>query len=318
MAMRTRDTRERYPTRLGVKRASHHDPLPAATSIEDPRVAARRYPRLHDASADRTYHRVAPLTLLGDYSNQARAYDDTRAASPSVLGPLRDALDGAPGWRLADIGGGTGNYARALRADGWEPVVIDREPAMLARAADKGLTTMVGDAQALPLEDECVDAAMLVSMLHHVEDPALALAEARRVLRPGGRLAIQVFTREDLSGLWFGDYFPSLDAWIDAAHMTLAEHLALLPGAHRIGVEFTDLEDAHLAALAAFPELVADPAFHRQTSVFEWLERDHPDETRRGLERLRADIEAGQAPSVPGRGSVIAYAKPTERYSYQA
>ena len=248
-------------------------------------------------------------SLLPDYSNQARTYDDTRAASPSVLGPLRAALHGAPGWRLADIGGGTGNYAQALRDDGWDPVVVDREPAMLARAEAKGLNTIAGDAQALPLEDECVDAAMLVSMLHHVQDPGLALAEARRVLRPGGRLAILVFTREDLSGLWFYDYFPSLNVWVDAAHMTLAEHLALLPGSRRIGVEFTDLQDAHLAALAAFPELVADPAFHRQTSVFEWLERDHPDEARDGLARIRSELENGRAPNRPGRATVLAYAK---------
>ena len=52
-----------------------------------------------------------------------------------MLGPLREALEGAPGRRLADIGGGTGNYSRALRDEGWEPVVVDREPAMLARAA---------------------------------------------------------------------------------------------------------------------------------------------------------------------------------------
>ena len=37
------------------------------------------------------------MSLLRDYSNQARTYDETRAASPSVLGPLREALAGAPG-----------------------------------------------------------------------------------------------------------------------------------------------------------------------------------------------------------------------------
>src|SRR3954469_15992340 len=111
------------------------------------------------------------MSLLRDYTNQARTYDETRAASPSVLGPLREALAGAPGRRLADIGGGTGNYSRALREDGWDPVVIDREPGMLARAAGKGLETIEADARTLPLEDASVDAAMLVSMLHHVEDP---------------------------------------------------------------------------------------------------------------------------------------------------
>lgn len=250
------------------------------------------------------------VSLLPDYSHQAQTYDETRAASPSLLGPLREALDGAPGRRLADIGGGTGNYALALRDAGWDPVVVDREPAMLAQAAAKGLETVCADACRLPFTDASIDAAMLVSMLHHVQDPALALAEACRILRPGGRLAVIAFTREDLAGLWFGEYFPSLREWIVSGHLPLADLLARLPGARPRTIEFTDLHDASLAALAAYPERVADPRWYRQTSVFERLERDHPQETRAGLERLRADIDAGIAPSIPGRVSLLAYARP--------
>jgi SAM-dependent methyltransferase len=250
------------------------------------------------------------VTLLRDYTNQARTYDETRAASPSVLGPLREALAGAPGRRLADIGGGTGNYSRALRDEGWEPVVIDREPTMLAQAAAKGLETIAGDAQRLPLDDASVDAAMLVSMLHHVEDQAAALAEARRVLRPGGRLALMVFTREDLADQWYADYFPSTLAWMTESHATLGELLAGLPGARRIEVVYRDLEDGSLAALAAHPERVVDPRWHRQTSYFDRLDRDHHDELEAGLARLREDIAAGTAPRRPGVASVLAYVKP--------
>jgi hypothetical protein len=45
------------------------------------------------------------LSLLPDYSRQAERYDETRSANPSVLRPLREALEGAPGRRLADIVG---------------------------------------------------------------------------------------------------------------------------------------------------------------------------------------------------------------------
>ncbi|MDX6704402.1 MAG: hypothetical protein QOI48_248 [Solirubrobacteraceae bacterium] len=263
--------------------------------------------------APRTIAHVCSSSLLPDYSNQARTYDETRAASPSVLGPLREALDGALGRRLADIGGGTGNYSRALRGEGWDPVVVDREPAMLTQAAAKGLDTVAGDAQHLPLDDESVDAAMLVSMLHHVEEPARALAEARRILRPRGRLAVMVFTREDLAGLWFGDYFPSLREWIVSGHLMLADLLAHLPGARRLAVEFADLQDASLAAMAGYPERVADPRWYRQTSIFERLERDHPEQTRAGLQWLRADLQAGIAPSTRGLGSVLAYVKPARQ-----
>ena len=73
-----------------------------------------------------------------------------------MLRPLRDALEGAPGRRLADIGGGTGNYALALRREGWEPTVVDRSAGMLARAGAKGLDTVEADAQEPPFEDESI------------------------------------------------------------------------------------------------------------------------------------------------------------------
>jgi SAM-dependent methyltransferase len=251
--------------------------------------------------------------LLRDYSRQARTYDETRAASPSVLAPVRAALEGAPGRRLLDVGGGTGNYAQALRGEGWEPLVVDRSPAMLARAAAKGLPTRVADAQALPLPDGAVDAVVMISMLHHVDAPSRALAEARRVLAPGGRLALMVYAREDIESLWFHDYFPSTRAWMDASHPSVAELLAELPGARRLPVRFTDLQDASLAALAAHPERVLEDRWRRQTSYFERLERDAPGELRAGLERLAGELAAGRGPRARGGGSVLAWRRPGPR-----
>ena len=247
------------------------------------------------------------MSLLDDYSNQARTYDETRAASPSVLGPLREALEGAPGKRLVDVGGGTGNYSRALRDEGWDPIVVDREPGMLVRAKAKGLETVQGDAQKLPLPDACADAVMLVSMLHHVEDPSKAIAEARRILRPNGRLVLMVFTREDLEATWMTDYWPSTRAWMDESHPPLADLQRLLPGARVIPIVWTDLEDGSLAALGAHPEKLADPTWHRQTSYFERLKRDHPEELEAGLARLRRELEEGRAPNTPGRGTILVW-----------
>jgi demethylmenaquinone methyltransferase/2-methoxy-6-polyprenyl-1,4-benzoquinol methylase len=255
---------------------------------------------------------MQPMTgLLRDYTRQAQTYDETRAASPSVLAPLREALAGAPGRRLLDVGGGTGNYARALAGEGWEPLVLDPSAAMLERAAAKGLATRQADAQALPVPDASADAVLMVSMLHHVDNPARALAEARRVLVPGGRLALMAYTREDIEDLWFHDYFPSTRHWMDASHPRLDELVAHLPGARRIPVVFRDLEDASLAALAAHPDRVLDAGWRRQTSYFERLERDHPDELRTGLERLRGELRAGRGPRAVGGASVLAWTKPT-------
>lgn len=249
------------------------------------------------------------MGLLPDYVNQAETYDRTRSASPSLLAPLRKALGGAPGRSLADIGGGTGNYSAALEAEGWEPLVVDASEAMLERAQAKDLPTLCCDAQDLQLDDESFDAAMLISMLHHLDDASAALGEARRVLCPDGRLAVMTYTREDIADLWLLDYFPASRAWMIETHQPLEAITDHLPGATRLEVRFDDLEDASLAALASHPDLILDPQWRRQTSYFERLERDHPGDLDRGLKRLLCDIEAGRAPEKPGRASMIAWAK---------
>jgi demethylmenaquinone methyltransferase/2-methoxy-6-polyprenyl-1,4-benzoquinol methylase len=249
------------------------------------------------------------MSLLPDYSRQAERYDETRSASPSVLQPLRDALEGAPGRRVADIGGGTGNYALALKRVGWAPVVVDRSPEMLARAAAKGLETLEADAQCLPFEDGTFDAAIMISMLHHVEDRGAALAEVRRILNAKGRLVLRVFTDEDAATLWVLDYFPSSRPWMEATHPTRAELVAELPGAHLIALS-EDMQDASLAALSADPERVLEAAQRGETSYFERMQRDHPEEVEAGLAQLREDIAAGHAPRRPGTATLLSWTKP--------
>ncbi len=250
------------------------------------------------------------MGLLRDYGRQAVGYDTTRSASPSVLGPLRLALNGAPGRRLLDVGGGTGNYAQALQAEGWEVVVVDRAAEMLEQAAGKGLETVLADAETLPFGDASVDAVMLVSMLHHVDHPATVLAQARRVIRDDGRLALMMFTREDVEHLWCLEYFPISRRWMEATHAPLADVLTELRGADRLVVRYEDMSDMSLAALHSYPHLMLEERWRSQTSYFERMQRDHPDELKAGLERLAADLKAGTAPARPGLASVIAWTKP--------
>ena len=249
------------------------------------------------------------MSLLPDYSHQAERYDETRAASPSVLRQLRLALDGAPGRRLADIGGGTGNYSAALELEGWEPVVVDRSPEMLAHARAKGLETVQADAQRLPFDADSFDAILMISMLHHVERRDVALAEARRVLRPEGRLVLKGFTGEDAANMWVLDYFPSSRPWIEATHPARAALLEALPGATFTTFKFEDLVDASLVALSADPERVVTAAERGDTSYFERMRRDHPDELRAGLARLREDIASGRAPRYSGTATILRWIK---------
>jgi ubiquinone/menaquinone biosynthesis C-methylase UbiE len=254
-----------------------------------------------------------------DYRRQAQTYDRTRAASPSIMRVLRAAIADAPGPELLDVGGGTGNYAVVLRDEGFAPVVVDVSPAMLARAAAKGLRTARGDAADLPFPDAGADAVILVSMLHHVPDWRAALREAARVLRPGGRLAVVAFTRENVDRVgWVADYFPSTRAWMLEQHPRGEELLAVLPQARLVALAFEDVVDGSLAALQHRPHLLLDPAVRRQTSYFERLAEARPDELEAGLARLRADLAAGRDPNRPraaararhGDAVLVAWAKP--------
>lgn len=123
----------------------------------------------------------------------ARLYD---AAMPSArVGPLLSGLEYArrPVERVLDVAGGTGRATRALSREGPEPVVVDFSAGMLARARADGREGVRADAGTLPVRDGAVDAVVVVDALHHLPDPKRAIAEAARVLAPGGVLVVQEF-----------------------------------------------------------------------------------------------------------------------------
>jgi SAM-dependent methyltransferase len=88
----------------------------------------------------------------------------------------------APGAALLEVGCGTGHFARALAEAGFCVVGVDPEPAMLAVARER-VPVACADGLRLPFADGAFDAAVLVSVLEFVADPAALLREARRVAR---------------------------------------------------------------------------------------------------------------------------------------
>ncbi len=98
-------------------------------------------------------------------------------------------------WTVADLACGTGSIAAALGPHVARVFAIDNSPAMLEAAArrvagQRNVELRQGDLEALPLDDAACDAALLVLALTYVLEPAPVLAEAARILRPGGRLVI--------------------------------------------------------------------------------------------------------------------------------
>lgn len=90
---------------------------------------------------------------------------------------------------VLDIGGGPGAYTRWLSSLGYAVHLLDPVPRHLSQARDAARSVLSGDARTLPFADDAADAALLLGPLYHLtsrEDRVTALAEARRVVRPGG------------------------------------------------------------------------------------------------------------------------------------
>jgi ubiquinone/menaquinone biosynthesis C-methylase UbiE len=121
------------------------------------------------------------------------------------------------GRRTLDVGCGTGTLAVALAERGGKVWGVDSSPAMLAEAQAKETRARFkgGAAEALPFKDGWFERVVMRLSLHHLDRPR-ALAEAARVLVPGGRILIATFDPEHFDGYWLNELFPSV-AEIDRA-----------------------------------------------------------------------------------------------------
>lgn len=123
---------------------------------------------------------------------------------------LERCLPAAPS-RIYDVGGGPGAYATWLASRGYDVHLLDPVEAHVTQAVATAIPAQVGDARSLPYEDGSADAVLMLGPLYHLpdrNDRLKALREARRVLRPGGRLIAAAISRytSTLEGLFFGAF----------------------------------------------------------------------------------------------------------------
>ncbi|OMC39127.1 methyltransferase domain-containing protein [Mycobacterium sp. IS-1264] len=152
----------------------------------------------------------------------AMVYDNAQAVLRKLVSafqPSVDWLDIPQGGIILDVGCGPASVTASIaRAGGPDALVLglDRSEAMLARAvrAQSGpqLGFLRADAQRLPLRGETVDAVVSIGVLQFMPDPAAALAEMMRVLRPGGQLAVVVPVARHAVRFW--RRLPSLDPYV--------------------------------------------------------------------------------------------------------
>jgi demethylmenaquinone methyltransferase/2-methoxy-6-polyprenyl-1,4-benzoquinol methylase len=144
-----------------------------------------------------------------------------------------------PGDRVLDACCGTGDLALACARAGGRVTGLDFSERMLERARRKGpeLEWVQGDLLALPFEDGAFDAVTVGFGVRNVEDVARAFRELRRVLEPGGRLAVLEITRprgllRPFYGLWFDRVVPLLGRVLPggAAYTYLPASVRRFPG----------------------------------------------------------------------------------------
>ena len=106
-----------------------------------------------------------------------------------LLGAFARLTGLPPGARVVDLGCGSGVFTDVLRAGGYRSTGVDLSPKLIQIAQEKfpGIEFIEGDIEALPFPDGHFDGVLLSGVLHHFSDISHCVAEAKRILRPGGK-----------------------------------------------------------------------------------------------------------------------------------
>jgi SAM-dependent methyltransferase len=157
-----------------------------------------------------------------------------------VAEPLLDAARVTAGTTVLDVGCGRGDLCAAAAARGARPTGVDLADGMVAaaRAAHPDLDFRVADAEDLPFAGAAFGAALAAFVVNHLPHPERAAAEWRRVVAPGGRVAVAMWDQPERV-----EFLGLLDAAMDAAQVARGVLLPPGPPAYRFA------DDAELRAL---------------------------------------------------------------------
>jgi SAM-dependent methyltransferase len=192
--------------------------------------------------------------LRKDSFAQHRGGDERRQLVPGRSWPAWSRALGLllPAVEVADLGCGEGyltieaaRWAKRVIAVDRSRDVLTRAKALAARRKIRNITWKLGDLARVPIPTASVDVTLLSQALHHAEDPSGTLSEARRILRPGGRLVVldlrrhdETWVRATLGDRWLGFDDDELKTLIAGAGF---EDVVVRVGARRLGDPFTVL-----------------------------------------------------------------------------
>lgn len=224
------------PTRHPAEQAALRDLLD---------LARRAVAELSEADQDQ----AALALVLRKRQDKARAYFDELAGKfgkqyvpgRSWKGLAETLLSLMPPLTIADLGAGEGTFSQLLARRARQVIAVDNSEKMVAYGADlatrHGFTNLeyrLGDLEQLPIDDATIDLAFFSQSLHHAQHPQRAVAEAWRIVKPGGRIVVLDLrkhgfeeARELYADLWLGFSDVELDAFLRQAGFTGIEITAV-------------------------------------------------------------------------------------------
>ena len=217
------------------------------------------------------------------YDVMGVGYANTRREEPRIARAIWEALGDAAS--VANIGAGTGSYEPRDR----EVIAIEPSEIMIAQRAAGAAPAVQGVAEAIPLDDDSVDAAMAVITDHHWPDRALGLAEMRRIARKRV-VALTI------------DFAPRFEFWLTRDYLT--EYRSLdpnrAPGLYEQAVASSatirpvpvphDCVDGFGLAFWRRPDAYLDPVVRAGISFFHQLDCEH---VERAMAQLEDDLASG-------------------------
>ena len=230
------------------------------------------------------------------YDSIGASYTRTRKSDPRIAQALLSILNLPSGSTVADIGAGTGSYASVLADAGHQVVAVEPSSTMRNQATPHADVQWIeAYAEALPLPDASVDAAVVMLAFHHFQEPLRALHEIYRITAPG-KMLLFTYDPEMIAHFWLINYFPAFVEDVRSTFLPLSSLASKIEAITTRPVKVEpfalphDLLDSFAAVGWGRPELYLDDRIRNGISSFSKMTDS---ELSQGLSKLRKDIGMG-------------------------